>query len=86
MFNSYPTEKECLKNYDYCKIKKIEIDGQKLEVYIKKCPPNKMKLGFMCVPYCMSEMDQELLETLGSDPNYCVEDYVNLGLPFYDFN
>jgi hypothetical protein len=84
-FDSYQNEDQCLKKYDYCKKKVVSTDKGDIVTFTKQCPPNTMKLGFICIPYCMSEMTPEMIETLGNDERYCVEDYVNLGLPFYDF-
>jgi hypothetical protein len=84
-FESYKSEEQCLIKFSYCRNKVIETNRETVSVWVKECPPNTMKLGFMCIPYCMSEMSDEMIETLSNDPNYCVETYENLGLPFYDF-
>lgn len=86
MFDTYPTEAECLKEFNYCRTKKRSIDDKKMGFWVKECSPNKIQLGFMCIPVCMSEMDNKMLDTLKSDNKYCIEDYINLGMPFYDFN
>lgn len=55
-------------------------------VYLRDCPPHTVKLGFMCIPICLSEMSVEKIKQLKEDKNYCVEDYINTGMAFYDFH
>ena len=85
LFNSYKTMEECLEQFDHCREKIMSKSDPKSKIYLKDCSPNRVKIGFMFIPLCMSEMDDEQIKILAEDPNYCVEDYVNLGLPFYDF-
>ena len=85
-FDSAKDKETCLGKFKYCREKDMVTHNGNVKIWIKKCPPNTMKLSFMCIPYCMSEMSDEILETLSDDPNFCVEDYVDLGVPFYDFN
>ena len=85
-FDSRKTLKHCLEDFEYCREKTLKKETGTITLYVQDCPPNKFKLGFMCIPLCMSEMSEEVLKKIADDPNYCVEDYVELGLPIYDFN
>ena len=85
-FDSRKSLEHCLEDFEYCREKKLQKDNEFVTLYVQDCPPNKFKLGFMCIPMCMSEMSEDVLKNIANDPNYCVEDYVELGLPIYDFN
>jgi hypothetical protein len=82
-FEVFSSEEECNQFYEFC-FEKKESDNQ--PGWFRDCPPHKNKIGFLCVPLCLSDMEQEDVEALTNNPRYCVEDYVNTGMPFYDLN
>ena len=83
-FETFSNISDCEKQYKYCK-KRRAVNGKENDLYYKTCSPDSIKIGFMCVPVCLSEMTAKMLQTLKEDINYCVQDYVNIGMPFYDF-
>ena len=73
---------ECREKYEFCYEKSKDGEGSE---WLRDCPLHKKKIGFMCVPECISEMSQQLFEQLTQDDRYCIQDFVRTGIPFYDF-
>lgn len=81
-FQVFESKEECEKEVRFCVSKGGSGQGE----WVQECPPHKLKIGFMCVPTCLSEMGEDLKRRLEEDDRYCVEDFVSTGIPFYDLN
>jgi hypothetical protein len=79
----FGSEEECLQEFDFCWERK---NKRKESEWLKECPPHKLKIGFVCVPICLTEMPEELKASLAEEKGYCVEDIIDTGLPFYDLS
>ena len=82
-FEAFSSKELCEEKFQFCYEKKI--DNEQSD-WLKDCGPHMMKLGFMCVPLCLSEIDSKIKQILLMDSRFCVEDYVTTGIPFYDLN
>ena len=60
----------------------IGADGE--GTYVEGCPPEYKQIAFICVPMCFNEINEEILEKLRKMQGYCVKDYVEISLPFYE--
>lgn len=53
--------------------------------WVASCPLNFQRIAFLCVPMCFDEFEVNQVIEMKSDPHmFCIKDYVELSLPFYD--
>ena len=53
-------------------------------LFTKGCPITYRQVAFICVPLCFNEFNKETLDILRKTKGYCVKDYLELSLPFFD--
>lgn len=76
----YDTREHCLS--DGKKENCVESDTK--GIYIEDCGYNYKRVAFMCIPLCYNELDDDSLYNIKTSLRYCLKDYINLGMPFYD--
>lgn len=52
--------------------------------FVEDCKLGFKKVSVLCIPLCMNEMDEELLDRLRQHPDYCVVDSINQNLPLFN--
>ena len=82
-FETFKTEKECQLEYKHCN-NSTNSNGE--EIWKGDCDLNYKKVGFMCIPVCLSELNQEQLKNILDHELYCIEEYQETGIPVYDIN
>ena len=82
-FEVFSSKEECNRLYEFCFEKKGSHNESE---WLRDCPAHKSKVGFLCIPQCLNDMQEEIIQNLKDDQRYCIQDYVNTGLPFYDLN
>ncbi len=77
LVNEFEKEENCLKKYKFCW-------KNEKGIFKQGCALNEKKVGFMCVPLCYEELNENLLQEIEKDEKYCHEEMIELGVPFFD--
>lgn len=79
VYRKYNNKTDCLKSHRNC------FKDFKTDFFIEDCQANYKRVAFLCIPYCFNEIVGDVKEKIEEDGGFCLRDYKETGIPFYDF-